>query len=74
MSAPATATSVLVEQNPEIRSELNVSETSTYEDIAQLAYTLWQRSGCPSGTAESDWLEAERTLGEPGGGERDARG
>ena len=65
MSAAASATSALVEQNPEIRSKFNVSETSIHEDIAQLAYTLWQRRGCPSGSAESDWVEAERALREP---------
>ena len=65
MSAAASATSVLVEQNPETRSELNVSETPIHEDIALLAFTLWQRRGCPSGSAESDWQEAERILQEP---------
>jgi hypothetical protein len=74
MSAPARAIAVLVGQNPEIRREFNVSETFTQEDIALLAYTLWQRRGCPSGSAEGDWLEAERTLQEPVGGERDAGG
>jgi hypothetical protein len=34
MSAPARAIVVLVEQNPEIRSEFNASETFTQEDIA----------------------------------------
>jgi hypothetical protein len=31
-------------------------------DIAQLAYVLWQRRGCPDGSAEIDWLEAETQL------------
>jgi Protein of unknown function (DUF2934) len=31
-------------------------------DIAQLAYALWQRRGCPDGNAEQDWLEAEAQL------------
>lgn len=65
MSAAATVTSVSVEQNPEIRNEPNVSETPTHDDIAQLAYTFWQRHGCPDGSAENDWLEAERILQEP---------
>jgi hypothetical protein len=33
-------------------------------DIAQLAYLLWEEHGCPSGSAESDWLEAERRVEE----------
>jgi Protein of unknown function (DUF2934) len=30
--------------------------------IDELAYRLWQARGCPEGTAEQDWLEAERQL------------
>lgn len=33
-------------------------------DIAQLAYALWQERGCPEGSAEQDWLEAEQKLRE----------
>ncbi len=32
------------------------------DDIAQLAYALWQRRGCLEGSAETDWLEAEAQL------------
>jgi len=31
-------------------------------DIAKLAYALWQHRGCPEGSAEADWLEAEETV------------
>ena len=34
----------------------------TQEEVAALAYSLWQARGCPEGTAEEDWLNAERTL------------
>lgn len=30
--------------------------------IGELAYQLWQARGCPQGSAELDWLEAERQL------------
>ncbi|MBV8811714.1 MAG: DUF2934 domain-containing protein [Acidobacteriaceae bacterium] len=30
------------------------------ENIAQLAYSLWQQRGCPEGESEKDWFEAER--------------
>jgi Protein of unknown function (DUF2934) len=30
--------------------------------IGELAYQLWQARGCPQGTAEQDWLDAERQL------------
>jgi hypothetical protein len=37
-------------------------QPSTQNDIAQLAYALWERRGCPDGSAEIDWLEAEAQL------------
>jgi|HubBroStandDraft_5_1064220.scaffolds.fasta_scaffold866086_1 LmbE family N-acetylglucosaminyl deacetylase len=33
-----------------------------HRSIGELAYRLWQARGCPDGTAELDWLEAERQL------------
>ena len=30
--------------------------------IGELAYRLWQAHGCPEGTAEKDWLDAEKQL------------
>jgi DUF2934 family protein len=30
--------------------------------VGELAYQLWQARGCPDGTAEKDWLDAERQL------------
>jgi hypothetical protein len=32
------------------------------QDIAKLAYQLWQARGCPEGSGEDDWFEAERQL------------
>ena len=37
-------------------------ESSTSEAIAQLAYTLWQQRGCPVGSAEIDWINAQQQL------------
>jgi hypothetical protein len=37
-------------------------QTLMYESITKLAYALWQQRGCPYGSPEFDWLEAERTL------------
>jgi hypothetical protein len=34
-----------------------------------LAYALWQRRGCPEGSAAEDWREAERQLTTNKGGE-----
>ena len=35
----------------------------THEEIARLAYELWQRRGHPFGSPEVDWHAAERALG-----------
>jgi hypothetical protein len=32
------------------------------KSIGELAYRLWQARGCPDGTADQDWLQAERQL------------
>lgn len=33
-----------------------------YEDMALLAYILWQERGCPEGSSEEDWFRAEQEL------------
>jgi hypothetical protein len=33
-----------------------------HDEIARLAYTLWEARGGGDGFAEQDWLEAERRL------------
>ncbi len=38
------------------------SQSEAQHDIAKLAYALWQHRGCPEGSAEQDWLEAEQTV------------
>ena len=30
------------------------------DEIAERAYQLWHERGCPEGTAELDWFDAER--------------
>jgi hypothetical protein len=45
-------------------SQSDMSEASIKESIANLAYALWQRRGCPHGSADEDWREAERQLRE----------
>jgi DUF2934 family protein len=43
-----------------------LEQTVTQEErIAQLAYALWQYRGCPEGSADEDWLEAERQILRP---------
>jgi hypothetical protein len=41
----------------------DVSATNPdYSEIAALAYQLWNDRGCPVGSPEEDWFQAERTL------------
>jgi hypothetical protein len=58
MSSTATKTireSALQEEPAPIRFD-------QHEEIARLAYSYWETAGCPSGSAEQDWLRAERDL------------
>ncbi len=63
MSAPAIAVPGSVQRN--LTSTPLSNETSPQQqqqDIARLAYALWQQRGNPDGSSEQDWLEAERIL------------
>jgi hypothetical protein len=33
-----------------------------HRSIGELAYRLWQARGCPEGSAERDWFDAEKQL------------
>jgi DUF2934 family protein len=33
-----------------------------HEQIAVLAYLLWHERGCPDGSPETDWFQAEQAL------------
>jgi hypothetical protein len=60
-----------VEKNPVgvtdlVSDEPDFSATSpSHEDIAILAYALWEERGGADGGAEQDWFEAERQLRAP---------
>ena len=34
----------------------------TREEVARRAHALWQERGCPEGSHEEDWIQAEREL------------
>ena len=56
MSAPTIARPGSVERYAEIRD-------TPQQEIAKLAYALWQERGAPpDGLGEEDWIEAERRL------------
>jgi hypothetical protein len=37
-------------------------ELPTHDEIAERAHQRWLQNGCPNGSQEKDWLEAEREL------------
>jgi hypothetical protein len=43
---------------PEEVAEINHNQ----EDIARLAYSLWEERGCPFDSPEVDWFRAEAAL------------
>jgi hypothetical protein len=43
-------------------SQPQTETEDTRQQIANLAYALWQERGRPVGTSEQDWIEAERQL------------
>jgi hypothetical protein len=44
------------------RPSETVRAAARHQEVARRAYELWQQQGCPEGTAEADWLPAEREL------------
>lgn len=43
-------------------SAYTAEQQFAHDDIARLAYALWQARGCPVGNSEEDWLRAEQEL------------
>ena len=41
---------------------VKIATTPEPDQIASLAYALWQQRGCPEGSPEADWLRAEEQL------------
>jgi len=45
------------------RTETIVTDRElSHEEIARLAYSLWEARGCQGGSPEEDWLRAEQEL------------
>ena len=61
ITAMATATALL---NTASKSKRKINATGSPEpnQIAELAYTLWESRGCPIGTPEEDWFRAAQEL------------
>jgi hypothetical protein len=58
MSAPA------IERLHSVERETTESEKQIikHHEIAVLAYAFWQQRGCPEGSPEQDWYEAEQRV------------
>ncbi len=59
MSGIAIAVPGSVQRGTTMQTEPQVQQQ---QDIANLAYALWQERGCPQGSAQQDWIEAEQRL------------
>lgn len=59
MSAPQIAIPGSIQHSKDVEDNV---QAQSQQDIANLAYALWQARGCPQGSAEEDWTEAERQL------------
>lgn len=46
----------------ELMPESTSATAPTPDQIAVLAYELWQQRGCPDGSPDVDWLKAEAEL------------
>ena len=44
------------------KQELGAAFHPTHDQIAKRASELWKSNGCPEGTADRDWLQAEEEL------------
>jgi len=62
-----TASGVDAEHYPEQNEVENtdfeqIDSVPTHEEIARRAFELWKRRGCPEGSSNEDWCEAEEEL------------
>lgn len=62
---PASSQSRAMEKPKNIESTSEseqLDQNRQREAIEKLAYALWENRGCPEGTPEADWFEAEQSL------------
>jgi len=45
-------------------TDSNTPEPFTGNEVAVLAYQIWQQRGCPIGSGKDDWFQAEKELKE----------
>jgi len=67
MASPATSRALVSQRAADKNVLSGTNETPraavfdqiTNEKIQQLAYSLWEQRGCPEGSSEQDWIDAE---------------
>jgi hypothetical protein len=47
---------------PASQAPASIESHPLQEEIAALAYSLWQATGCPEGMPDEDWFNAEKAL------------
>jgi hypothetical protein len=62
MAKQRTKVSVAVAETQTQTTEIKQATRDYREDIASLAYSLWQARGGPDGSPEEDWFRAEREI------------
>jgi hypothetical protein len=60
-TAPTVEPETQAMRKPQETASSSPQEFS-HERCSELAYSLWRQRGCPEGSAEEDWFEAERQL------------
>lgn len=58
----ATSAFAIVSAEEVTSTAEEILEALTQETIAARAYELWQERGCPEGSPEVDWFQAEEEL------------
>jgi hypothetical protein len=61
-TASAVDQSSYPEQHEVANPALDNDSLPSPDQIAQRAFELWHAKGCPQGSAEEDWLDAEAEL------------
>ena len=61
MSSPRLAIPSPRQERPQREAEME-GQQQQQQEIANLAYALWQQRGAPQGSPEEDWRAAEETL------------
>jgi hypothetical protein len=49
-------------KSPDQTAEIVTPDPANHDDIAILAYRLWQQRGCPIGSDQEDWFRAEQGI------------